>query len=238
MAETDLDRLSSPGFREAAGRVVILPFGSLEAHGAHLPLGTDSLQAVAVARAAAARTGALVAPLLPYGVCLSTRDHPGTVGITTGTLKSLLEDLAGSFLRQGMNRLLLLSGHAGRTHLMALRDAAESLLPRHPALRLALVSEYDLVREAGADLLLTADDRHAGELETSRVMALAPELVRGSAPEEYPRFPAHLLVADKVSCWPGSVWGNPGAADPAKGRRLLERAAEALAAIIRELEAS
>ncbi len=237
MAESELARLTSPGFKEraAAGSVVIIPFGSLEAHGPHLPLGTDTFQAQAVAREAAHRTGALLAPAVPYGVCLSTRDHPGTAGITTGTLQRLLSDLVRAFRRQGITAFLLLSGHAGRTHLMALRDAAETLLLEDRELRLALVSEYDLIREVGADLLTTADDRHAGELETSRMLALAPDLVRGSAPAEYPAFPAYLLTADKVGHWPGSVWGDPGQADPDKGRALLERSVATVCDIIHDL---
>lgn len=229
-----IEEITSPEFEKRAGERggVIIPFGSVEAHGAHLPLSSDTLQGTAVAELVAERTGLLLAPAIPYGVCVSTRDHPGTVTLKSETLKLILFDLVASFRRQGIRTFIILSGHAGKSHLAALRDAGESILENDPDIRMMIISEYDLIMEKAGPELETADDSHAGELETSRIMHLAPELVKGTSPEEYPSFSPYTIEADKRSRWPGSVWGNPSAADREKGRLFLERSARAICSII------
>jgi creatinine amidohydrolase len=219
----------------AEGRTVAIPIGALEAHGPHLPLAADTMQAEAVVREVSRRTGVLVAPPIAYGVCLSTRDHPGTVGITTETLKGLVTDILTSLARSGFSSFLLVSGHAGKTHVHAIRDACEILLDRHPGWTIALVSEYDALRGWAADLIRTAEDGHAGEIETSRILALRPDLVQGSAPEEYPDFDPFILSPRKTDLWPGSVWGDPGAASAGKGELLLERSVEHLCRVVLRL---
>jgi len=235
-----LDEITMPAFAAALGasRTVVIPFGSLEEHGPHLPLGTDTIQVWEVCRLAAERTGALLAPAVPYGVCRSTRNHPGTVGITTATLRALALDLCRDFHRQGLRTFVLISGHAGQTHMLTLVDAAEELLERLPGSRFSVICEYHEAREAGRGVVETPGDAHAGEIETARIMHLRPELVQGGAPAEWPSFPHARLVRDKVRFWPGGVWGDPGRATPEKGRRLTELAAERVAALIRELESA
>jgi len=222
------------GLRDS--RTVIIPFGSLEEHGAHLPLCTDTLQVVEVCRRAAERTGAHLAPAVPYGVCRSTRNHPGTVGIGTATLRALALDLVRDFYRQGMRAFALVSGHAGKTHLLTLVDAGEQLLEELPGASISVVSEYHEIQRAGAALVEARDDSHAGEIETSRVLALQPELVQGTSPPEWPTFPEARLVRDKLRHWPGGVWGDPSRASAEKGRRLMEIAVERLVELVRELE--
>lgn len=220
----------------AKTRTVIQPFGALEGHGPHLPLGTDTFQVEEVCRRAAGETGVFVAPAIPYGVCRSTTDHPGTVSLTTPVLRKLVIDIALGFHRQGLRNYLFISGHAGKTHLMTILDAAEELMARLPDIRTAVVSEYNELLEKGSEIIETADDSHAGEVETSRILALYPDLVRGTAPEEYPSFPPHLLVREKRRFWPGGVWGNPALASAEKGDRLMEIAVRSVSDIIRRLD--
>jgi creatinine amidohydrolase len=233
-----LDDVTMPEFERGLreSRTVLIPFGALEEHGAHLPLATDTLQVVEVCRRAAALTGAHLAPAVPYGVCRSTRNHPGTVGLTTATLRAVALDLVRDFHRQGMRSFVLISGHAGKTHVLTLVDAGEQLLDELPGVRVSVVSEYNEIQEAGRSLVETADDSHAGEIETSRLLFLRPELVKGTAPAEWPGFPQARLVRDKRRHWSGGVWGDPSRASADKGRRLTELAAERVAALIRELE--
>ncbi len=118
------------------------PFGSLEEHGPHLPLGTDIV--CRWSRSAAARRSgraAHLAPAIPYGVCRSTRNHPGTVGISTATLRALVVDLVRDIHRHGMRAAVLISGHAGKTHLCTLVDAGEQLIEELPDLRVSVISE-------------------------------------------------------------------------------------------------
>jgi creatinine amidohydrolase len=218
-------------------RTVIQPLGSTEEHGLHLPLSTDTIQVREVSLRAGEETGAFVAPAIPYGVCRSTGSHPGTIGISTPVLRLLVIDLGLSFHRQGLRNFLFISGHAGKTHLMTILDAAEELLDRLPDIRVAVVSEYNELLNESRHLIETEDDSHAGEVETSRIQFLRPDLVVGTSPEEYPSFPPHVLVRDKRRYWPGGVWGNPEKASAEKGRQLMEIAVRHLTGIVRRLEA-
>lgn len=233
-----ISHLTMTRFDEGRQRTqtVIQPFGSIEEHGLHLPLSTDTIQVREVCLRAGEETGAFVAPAIPYGVCRSTGRHPGTIGISTPVLRLLVIDLGLAFHRQGLRNFLFTSGHAGKTHLMTILDAAEELLDRLPDIRVAVVSEYNELVHESRQLIETKDDSHAGEIETSRIQFLRPDLVEGTSAEEYPSFPPHILVRDKCRYWPGGVWGNPAKASAEKGRQLMEIAVRHLAGIVRRLE--
>jgi creatinine amidohydrolase len=235
--------LTMPGLEalQHQTRTVILPLGALEEHGPHLPLGTDTFHALEVARRVARIRPVAVAPPLFYGMCRSTREHPGTVSISGDALRALLLDLGREFCRQGWHNLVFVSGHAGGTHISAVVESAERLLAELPAVNIAVVNLLDLLREVLSDqpdLVQTRGDSHAGEVETALLLAAHPDLVQGSAPEEWPGFPRYLLVRDKRRYWPGGVWGNPGAASAAQGEAILAAEADRLAKIISRLEES
>lgn len=234
-----IEEMTSPEFLRGLEqtRTVLVPIGATEQHGPHLPLGTDTFQAVDVCRRLAERRPVFVAPAIPYGVCRSGGDHPGTIGIATATLKILLLDLVESLYRQGLRHFVILSGHAGGTHNAALLDTGEQALARLPEARIAVLSEYDLVSEAAAELVETEGDSHAGEIETSRMLATRPEMVKGGAEPETPDFPRHILVRNKPRYWSNGVWGDPGRASAAKGRQIEDRVVAALARLVDELEA-
>lgn len=213
----------------------VLPLGSVEEHGLHLPLGTDTLQVWEVAIRAARETPVFLFPPVPYGYCRSTRDHPGTLGISPETLRGLVFDIAASAHRQGIRGLIIASGHAGSIHMAALEEAGERIVEAFSDLELAVVCEYRWAQEA-RDLVETEDDGHAGEIETSRVLAVDAGLVTGTSPEEYPRFPKPFIRRDKRADWPGGVWGDPGKGSPEKGERLFDHSVRRLVALIREME--
>lgn len=233
-----LEELTTPEFTAAlsACRTVIVPFGTVEEHGRHLPLGTDTFQALDVALRVAARRPLFVAPPVHYGVCRSTSCHAGTLSISTETLKALTIDLVTALVRQGLRNVVLLSGHAGGTHNAALLDAGETLIERYPQLNLAVLTEYDLVRETGKGIVETAGDAHAGEIETSRMLHSRPHLVKGTSPAEMPAFPVGILVRDKCRFWPGGVAGDPAKGSAAKGETIETLVADALHAFIGRLE--
>jgi len=208
-----------------AGAVVLLPLGSVEEHGPHLPLSTDSLQPEYVAAEVARRTGSLVAPPLRYGLCEAARHFPGTLSIEFDTLRALIRDLLSELIRQGFRRVVILSGHAGSAHMTALRLAAREVIQRHRDTppprrpRVLVLSDYDF-----AYLLRGQDfdprDGHAGTIETSRVLALRPDLVRDLPPPDYPQLPRFEVVPDPESYFPQGYLGDPSAASAEKGRML------------------
>jgi len=237
----DWQDFTMPDFEAARdeSRTVILPVGSLEEHGPHLPLGTDAFHALELARRLAEARGVLVAPPLFYGVCRSTREHPGTVSLSGDTLRALVRDLGREFYRQGFSNLVILSGHAGGTHMAALLEAGETLLEELPEIRVAVVNILDLLREVLTDnpqLVSTKGDAHAGEVETALMLAAYPQLVKGTAPAEWPTFPKYILVRDKRRFWPGGVWGDPGPATGAQGEEILRLETERLGRVISALE--
>ncbi len=232
-----MEQLTFPEVERLSREVpVLIPFGSVEEHGAHLPLATDVYTIYRVAELAARRTPLLVAPPVYYGLCRSTSDHPGTISLRGETLRALVLDLLRAFHRQGFELFLLVSGHAGGTHMAFILDAAEAFLAEHPRVRVAVASILDLLRDYARDLIETPGDSHAGEWETALIKYFYPELVKGEGQAEYPNFPKYFLVSNKRRFWPGGVWGDPGKADPEKGQRLAHRLAEGLELIIKSLK--
>jgi len=219
-------------------RTVYIPFGSVEEHGSHLPLSTDTIQAYEVGKKAALQIPLFVAPPIPYGNCRSTSRHPGTISISTATLKCLLKDIVASLRNHGINNFIILTGHAGGAHRMALQDAGEELIAQFDDIRMAVVTEYELASREGRDLIETEGDSHAGEIETSRILYSHPHLVKGPGTREFPHFPAGgILVRDKRKYWPGGVWGDPTKATADKGRQLEELVVGKVVELVRKLEA-
>ncbi len=217
-------------------RMVLIPFGATEEHGSHLPLATDTLQAYEIGRRLAERRPIFIAPPVHYGVCRSTSRHPGTIGISTDTLKRLALDLFRGFHGQGLRQFILLSGHAGGTHTAALLDAGEEALARFPDIHVAVLTEYDLAYEEGKGIFETEGDSHAGEIETSRILHSHPHLVKGRGAREFPDFPRGILVRDKRRFWRNGVWGDPGKGSAEKGARIEDAVVSALEKLAHRLE--
>src|SRR5512138_165626 len=108
-----LDELSTKEAKRAAdkGTVVIFPVGSVEEHGTHLPLCTDSIQSEYIALEVAMKTGCLVAPPFRQGICNAGRNFPGTISIEFETLRLVVRDLLSELVRNGFCRIIVLSGH-------------------------------------------------------------------------------------------------------------------------------
>jgi hypothetical protein len=123
------DELSTQETAQAAkdGKVIIFPLGSVEEHGAHLPLCTDSIQPEYIALEVAKKTGCLVAPSIRYGICNATRNFPGTLTIQFDTLYRLAHDVLSELVRNGFKKIIVMSGHAGNSHMVALRLAAQDI---------------------------------------------------------------------------------------------------------------
>ncbi len=235
-----IEEMTMPEFEAGLSetRTVLIPFGSVEEHGPHLPLSTDTFEAYQVCVKASEHHTIFVAPPVHYGNCRSTSCHPGTISISTATLKALFKDIVHSLRSHGLKTFIAVSGHAGGAHCMALQEAGEELIARFDDISVAVVTEFLLARDLGKELIETAGDCHAGEIETSRILHSRPDLVKGTAPAEYPSFPAGILVRDKRRYWPGGVWGDPGKASAAKGAAIEGLVVDGLLKLIRNIEES
>jgi creatinine amidohydrolase len=217
-------------------RTVFIPFGSVEEHGYHLPLSTDTIQAYEVGKGASRLIPLFVAPPIHYGCCRSTSCHPGTISITTGTLKGLMKDIIRSLYLQGLRNFIILTGHAGGTHRMALQDAGEELISEIHDIKIAVVTEYDLARNEGRGIIETEGDAHAGEIETSRIMHSHPHLIKGAGTKEFPEFPVGILVRNKRKFWKNGVWGDPGKATSEKGRLINDLVINKVVELVKTIE--
>jgi creatinine amidohydrolase len=236
------DELTMSEAKKAAelGKVIIFPVGSVEEHGRHLPLCTDSIQPEHVATAVARRTGCLVAPSLRYGVCNSTRNFPGTISIGFKALYKITKDILEEFLRNGFRKILVLSGHAGQSHMAALRLAAQEIIWRHEnedaetRPRIMVCSEYDFAYELKGKHF-NEKDGHAGAIETSRVMAIRPDLVRKKGESSCPRLPRFEVVAHPEESFPSGVIGDPTVASREKGIMANDYVIENVARLVSDL---
>ncbi len=220
--------------RLATNPLVILPIGALEAHGPHLPLGADQIQAEATALALADRVDGLVAPTVAYGSAPGARRFPGTVSLSMAELETHVAGILGELARSGVRRILVLSGHAERGHMAALREAADVAMRAHPGSRIVVLSDYDFVYELrGKESPPT--DGHAGLLETSRVLALAPETVGSERPVGAYRASPFVPGTPSPAEWPESVMGDTRAASRELGERIQAHVLARLTETVREL---
>lgn len=217
-------------------RTVLIPFGSVEEHGYHLPLSTDTIQAYEVGKDASKTIPLFVAPPVHYGCCRSTSCHPGTISITTTTLKAILKDLTKSLYFNGLRNFIILTGHAGGTHRMALQDAGEEIMGELEDIKIAVVTEFELARRVGKGIIETEGDCHAGEIETSRMLHSCPDLVKEPGEKEFPSFPDFILVREKRKYWKNGVWGDPSKASAEKGEKLHELVVAKIIELAKQLE--
>lgn len=214
--------------------LVIVPVGALEAHGPHLPLGSDTIQAERTAEQLAERIDAFIAPTLNYGVCPEARRFTGTVSLTISELEAGASGLFRELGRMGVRRVLVISGHAERAHMSSLREAADIAMQANPGMRVVVLSDYDFVYELRGKEAPVSDG-HGGLLETSRVLALAPQTVGSERPVIPHRGSPFLPGAQGPEDWPDSVVGDTRNASAEIGQRVQEYVLKRLEETVREL---
>jgi len=240
MTSTPVTRVANLTMEELAtalgeGRWLLLPFGTVEAHGPHLALGADLVDAARICGPVAERVGGLVAPAFPYGVCRTMRNFPGTVSLSAATFTAAVREVVQEYVRHGARRLALYSGHAEPGQLEALREAVVPVVDAHPELVALVVGPYaflDPVREAAG---LTGRDGHAASLEVSTLLALDPALVRlDRVPDvrERPRLSAFRVAANPETEFPSAVRGDTSRISPELGRRAVDHVVAEFTALL------
>jgi creatinine amidohydrolase len=224
--------------------VAILPCGAIEAHGPHLPLGTDIVISDGMARRAAAALEAggiraFVLPALAYAPAEYAAEFPGTISIRAETARALLLDIAASLKTQGFACLALANSHFDPANVAMLRAAAAEIA----ALSLP-VAFPDFTRRALAGTLteeFQSGACHAGQFETSLVLADRPETVRKTLGRALDPNPASLVTAFAQGAatfteagGPHAYFGDPAAATAGEGERTYAAMAGALVDEVRK----
>ena len=236
-----LDELTMGEIEECvvSGKPVIWPIGSVEEHGNHLPLCTDTLQPEYVAEQVAKKTGCVLAPTLRYGVCDSTRNFPGTISIEFDSLRIVARNVLEELIRNGFTKILILSGHAELSHMEALRLAAKEALMHDKGVskaktRIMVCSDYDFAYQLRGKHF-DERDGHAGTIETSRVMAIRPDLIKAKGQTSFPKFPRFEVITNAESYFPTGIIGDPMDASAAKGEMINSHIIKQVSELIKQL---
>jgi creatinine amidohydrolase len=211
----------------------IIPIGSLEQHGSHLPVSTDSLIAEYISRMVAEKVGAFVLPVVSYGVSFEHKPM-FNVSLRNSTLSTMICDACVSLAENRIRQIVLINGHHGNVG--ALQYIAQELADRIPKTVHVHTIHYWHMMKSEFD--------HAGEVETSLVLAIAPELVRmDRAVPNSKRLSKSKAAYSSITNAPGSfpritgngVWGDPRKATAENGYKLIQEVTTRLAKTIAEL---
>ena len=225
------EELTASDFRDAIAQskgVCILPFGILEKHGPHLPLGTDLLNVRYASLHAVEQEFAVVFPEYYFGQIFEAKHEPGTVAYSRDLQLKLLQETTDEMARNGCKKILIVNGHGGNESLIPF--FAQSLLEKpHDYIVYAIIGERN--RQGGPAKKSTGVDYHAGENETANTLVSHPELVhvdrakqesgadqaRVKLPQEvytgiwwYARFPDHYSGDGSVATKELGQWNLEG----------------------------
>jgi creatinine amidohydrolase len=244
------EEFTSPDFAEAvkaAEGVCVVPVGVLERHGTHLPLGTDLQVVRAIALGAAELEPAVVFPEFFFSQVHEVKTHPGAVALPQQLILALLDNVCEEIARNGLRKIVLLNGHGGNRFLLA--TFMTMMLERPRDFTLYLLGTETWWGAAGEDptwreMMVSEFDEHAGEQETSFVLAARSDLVRMDrlSPPATPRGRlAHLPPRSTATWWnadfPDHYAGDATHATVEKGQYLMRFAVERVAEILGAIKA-
>ena len=213
---------------QAAPEIAILPIGSLEQHGHHLPVGTDWIVADEMGRRLAEHLGnCYLLPAICYANSQEHMDCAGTITLRPATLALVIEDIVLSLRHHGIRRIVVFSTHGGN---WVVKPTIRDLNFRYPDIRI-IHADGPLAEETER----MPQDIHAGRGETSTMLHLRPELVKGRSPDFSPGLGQEWndYLGYGASTQTG-VWGKPSAADPEVVGETIEAIMEHRVRYIRE----
>lgn len=226
--------------REACGGVAILPIGSLEKHGEHMPTGIDTIAVHRKCIAAAEQEPAVVLPPLFYTNVIEMKNNIGAIALDTILLLPVVENILDEVARNGFRKIILVSGHGGNRFWLPLLMQHLGDKDKEYAVYLArprVSEELKALRDSDIPEL------HAGELETSTALYLVAEACDMDALPGEPGVskrgtdvPAYTPI-EWYSLFPDAYAGDARPASPEKGKRAFELAVDALVEVIRAVKA-
>jgi creatinine amidohydrolase len=178
MDKTFLAGMTWEEFRDNvnSGTVFVVPVGSTELEGTHLPLGVDTIMADGVAAKLAGEPGVLIGPTLPIGYSKWFNPFPGTISLEHDTLTRVFLEYCTCLINHGIKRIVFLNSHRGNNSCI---EATARTLIMEKNVRIGMLSIWKLANDltAGSGLIKEGKFKHAGEIMTSVILALRPEAV-------------------------------------------------------------
>lgn len=217
-------------------KTAILPIGAVEAHGPHLPLGTDNILAEKLAENVAARTDAFILPTLPYGQVWSLKNFPGSINISNESLISFLVDIGTSLYEQGFRVFAMINGHLGNA--VALKEAGRKLYHTYPDYKILYLfypGTSKIVGEVRETESAHSSYFHACEIETSYMLYLAEEYVdMNKAITDIPSIPmsADVTPTPWEQFTSSAVLGDAKLASKEKGEKVISTAIDNMVILI------
>lgn len=231
--------------------LAILPIGSMEQHGPHIPLGQDTMVASTVLTSALDRVGekidCVVLPPIPIGQSPEHMGFAGTLTFSAETFIAMIKDICASLSHHGFKKLLIVNGHGG--NISALNAATFDIRVKYD-LRVFLFHVWSLIPNMSADLLkreASKTECHGGELETSVMLALDPDLVvmEWAVDEVNPQFdksemvgfagPVYVNWDSMLDVAPSGIGGQPSYGSIEKGKVILDYLADTLSKALLEI---
>ncbi len=208
-------------------KLAIIPVGSLEQHGPQLPIMTDWAIAKAMGEGVADKTNGFLIPALPISTCREHMGKKGSVWMEPPTFYHMMNDMIMSLKTQGFKKVCIIQCHGGIFVMTPLvRDLNAKNNPDLMVANIDMMVIFQKLYQEG--LVETNTELHAGELETSMILALAPETVHMDRAVDFvPDVPrAYLSYGSIFRATPLGMWGEPTRATKEKGEAALKRAVE------------
>jgi creatinine amidohydrolase len=238
--DVTLTNLTYQQLVEGTPNVVILPWGATEAHNRHLPYAADVIEAQIISQESAMRatkSGArvVVLPAIPFGNNAQHLDQSVTIHFNTITAFHIIDDVCASLIAQNIKRLIIINAHGGNNFKPLVRD-----LQNKYNMLIIVADILDMIPEHVKRIFDDPGD-HAGELETSLLMYLCPDMIDLSAAGSGKRNKFKIPGLDQPGIWTPRPWskihpdsgsGNPSAASAKKGEEYFNLLCDALSVTI------
>jgi creatinine amidohydrolase len=199
----------------------VIPIGSVEQHGPHLPIGTDFMIAEKIAAEVSDRIGALLLPVLPISTCREHKGSKGSVWMNSDTFYHMLKDITECLRVQGFKKVILIIAHGG---VFISGPAVREINSDNDDIKLIRVDIVNFISSLQAEGILESDSNlHACEYETSLMLFLNDKLVRKDRIEDCgPEVPRDFLnYASILKFSKNGVWGRPSLANVQKGEHIF-----------------
>ena len=206
--------------------IAVIPVGSLEQHGPHLPVMTDWVIATELGKRVADKMGAFLLPALPISTCREHMGKKGSVWMEPTTFYQMMTDIVMSLKVQGFKKVAIVQCHGGIFIMTPLvRDLNAK---NNPDMMVAVTYPGDFALQLEQEGIIETQELHAGEGETAQILAAAPETVHMDRAVDFvPDVPRPYLSYGSIfRASPSGVWGYPSHATAEKGEKIYDRTAE------------